>query len=124
MYASELMEKVRKEPKKYEGKQYKIVGECIKRTGEPSNDKTVRIFDGRPMTDTCAAVFITFDTQLKEIRQSVTWQEAIAAWTNGKKVRCEYNGIPRTYSELIIRDQSGQMLNKLEILNGTWYIED
>ncbi len=60
----------------------------------------------------------------EEIKQPVSWQEAIAAWANGKTIRCEYHDETRTYSKDISEDQNGQMMNRLEIKNGTWHIED
>jgi hypothetical protein len=67
---------------------------------------------------------IDVDEDWEEIKQPVPWQEAIAAWAKGKTIWCEYHDETRTYSKDISKDQNGQMMNRLEIKNGTWYIED
>ena len=62
----------------------------------------------------------------QEVRQPVTWQEAIEAWAKGGKVKCILHGKSFTYD----RSKWGNMysgdgyLCDSEILNGTWYIED
>ena len=62
----------------------------------------------------------------QEIKQPVTWQEAIEAWANGGKVKCILHGESFIYDSSQWKNMySGDgYLCDSEILNGTWYIED
>ena len=68
------------------------------------------------------------------VRQPVTWQEAIQAWADGKKVAWEDDAdhrvfdrnkswaIPKYQSHLL--DQDGDAVTVRMISGGTWYVED
>lgn len=60
-----------------------------------------------------------------EVKQPVTWQEAIEAWTNGKTIRCEDGGYDYLFSggKNTLTDSVGP-IDKYQITKGTWYIED
>ena len=63
----------------------------------------------------------------QEVKQPVTWQEAIEAWADGKKIRCvigkaEYIFGRSPYREF--QDQNDYGLAPEHITKGTWYIED
>lgn len=65
----------------------------------------------------------------KEVEQPVTWQEAIKAWANFKRVRCELDGKTWTYdyqlfkSNGILALEDGNAMSPLEITEGKWFIE-
>ena len=75
---------------------------------------------------TSYGAFISELRDWHEVKQPVTWQEAIEAWANGGKVKCILHGKSFTYDS----SKWGNMysgdgyLCGSEILNGTWYIED
>ena len=58
----------------------------------------------------------------QEIKQPVTWQEAIEAWANGKLI-CTTN---EAGGRVCRRGGEGRFmsLSPTEIFHGTWYIED
>lgn len=63
----------------------------------------------------------------KEIKQPVTWQEAIKAWMNGKTICVTQKDIEKRFYEgkdYLLRDQHGDSVSEDEIAEGTWYIED
>lgn len=66
------------------------------------------------------------DNNWQEVKQPVTWQEAIEAWVNGGKVKCILHGESFIYDSSQWKNMySGDgYLCDSEILNGTWYIED
>lgn len=58
----------------------------------------------------------------QEVKQPVTWQEALEAWANGKLIYVVNKAGDRVYSQ---GGEGGYMtLLPAEILHGTWYIED
>lgn len=69
-----------------------------------------------------------------EVKQPVTWQEAIQAWADGKKVVWEEGGerrvfdrnkswaIPKYQSHLL--DQDGDAVTVRMVSGGKWYVED
>ena len=69
-----------------------------------------------------------------EVKQPVTWQEAIQAWVDGKKVVWEEDAerrvfdrnkswaIPKYQSHLL--DQDGDAVTVRMISGGKWYVED
>ena len=69
-------------------------------------------------------IHINIDWQ--EVKQPVTWQEALEAWVNGKRVICKLNEETYAYhiSCLLLVDQDANALSDSEIQRGTWYIED
>ena len=60
----------------------------------------------------------------QEVKQPVTWQEAIEAWVNGNTISCEFNGHKSIYSQGYLGDQNTLAPIKSEFKEGTWYIED
>ena len=69
------------------------------------------------------AVFTVKQDELDEdwqlVRQPVTWQEAIQAWSEGSDIK---ECFPR--SERLYRSGDTIHLNENDVLNGTWYVED
>ena len=57
----------------------------------------------------------------QEVKQPVTWQEAIEAWANGSSIKCECEGGVTFFKPP--RQSSACFTAKL-ITHGTWYIED
>ena len=54
------------------------------------------------------------------VKQPVTWQEAIQAWADGKKVSYKYS-----YNEMMYAFQdSNRMLSIEKIEDAVWYVED
>ena len=70
------------------------------------------------------------DVEWKEIKESVTWQEALEANSKGKKVKVETNsnrckGYTKTFaSDDLLQDTEWDAMTSLEITTGTWYILD
>lgn len=62
----------------------------------------------------------------QEVKQPVTWQEAIEAWVNGKTVKCvDDEGKAWTYKQKwLVASEDDNALALNEIKYGTWYIED
>ncbi len=54
---------------------------------------------------------IRVNNDWQEVKQPVTWQEAIKACANGSLIMCEYKGIKKFFTAKLIT-------------HGTWYIED
>ena len=55
-----------------------------------------------------------------EVKQPVTWQEAIQAWADGKKVSYKYPDDKVVYPF----QDSNKMLSIEKIKSATWYVED
>lgn len=76
------------------------------------------------------SALISLNRDWHEVKKPVPWQEAIEAWANHKRVRCEIDGHVWTYdwnvaekSEMVaIEDGFG--ISPLEIKNGKWFIEE
>ena len=62
--------------------------------------------------------FLNVNDEWGEVKQPVTWQEALEAWATGKSITLKMNG----QTEII--DYSGLALNKKDIQNGEWYINE
>ena len=63
----------------------------------------------------------------QEVKQPVTWQEAIEAWMNGKTIGVTQKDIEKRFYEgkdYLLRDQHGDSVSEDEIAEGTWYIEE
>lgn len=63
----------------------------------------------------------------KEVKEPVTWQEAIQAWVEGKTIYCILQDNQDSYK--YIYSGTGFRNNKIcisrkEIVEGNWYIED
>ena len=56
-----------------------------------------------------------------EVRQPVTWQEAIEAWADGKKISYSYGGYDR---QLPFEDSNAMMLTIQKIKEAEWYVEE
>lgn len=56
------------------------------------------------------------DSEWEEVKQPVSWQEALEAWATGKAITLKINGVAHCI------DYSGLALNKKDIQNGEWYI--
>jgi len=131
MYASELMEKVIKEPEKYEGKRYK--GYPIK-DADGNNYEELIVKNGNLCIDDGDDwAYINSHTQLEEIPQPVTWQEALEAFAKGKRIKLVIPGLIQGETvEHIFKDTKTFMLQSDKryiltadtFLNGTWYILD
>lgn len=94
MYASELMELARKEPEKYEGKQYKASGDVIlKRTGDRADTDIITFKYGCPIVEGHATAFMSARTELEEIKpepKPVPFIEAREAFENGKVIIAKF----------------------------------
>ena len=64
---------------------------------------------------------IRINRDWQEVKQPVTWQEAIEAWAEGKKITCECEGVGTFFRPSNV--SSACFTAKL-ITHGTWYIED
>ena len=63
---------------------------------------------------------VALDLDWQLVRQPVTWQEAIQAWADGKKVSYKYS-----YNEVMYEFQdSNRMLSIEKIKDAAWYVED
>jgi hypothetical protein len=54
------------------------------------------------------------------VRQPVTWQKAIQAWVDGKKVSYSYMG----YDKRFPFEDSNTMMSIEKVKNAEWYVED
>lgn len=118
MYASELMEKVIKEPEKYEGKRYK--GYPIK-DADGNNYEELIVKNGNLCIDDGDDwAYINSHTQLEEIPQPVTWQEALEAWAKGKSIKI----MKPNNCCVRLNNYEGFVLYTSMIEAGTWYILD
>ena len=55
------------------------------------------------------------------VREPVTWQEAIEAWADGKKISYSYGGYDRWSP---FEDSNAMMLTIQKIKEAEWYVED
>lgn len=68
---------------------------------------------------------VSADLDWHEVRQSVTWEEAIQAWVGGKTIKCEHGQITFVYNpdyDEFFGNNSG--VHKRLFTNGKWYVED
>ena len=97
------------------------------------------VLDGGKVIDesSCAGGFngnVALDLDWQLVRQPVTWQEAIQAWVDGKKVVWEEDAERRVFdrsngwlspmNQVHLIDQDGNALTVGMILRGKWYVED
>ena len=125
MYASELMEWARKNPKEYAGKRYKVVNTCV---FEPLYDVKVNTFGNLVCGEGEDMVYINTHTQLEEIPpkpKPVTFMEAV---NSGKNVKPYGDGEcwafmpPKNWISFM--GCSGKLgAEYLEYINGLWLIE-
>ena len=68
-------------------------------------------------------VAFNLDWQLvrQPVRQPVTWQEAIQAWADGKKVSYSYKGYDKRYG---FEHPNAMLLTTEKIKHAEWYVED
>ena len=76
---------------------------------------------------------LTTEDSWHEVKQPVTWQEAIQAWYEGKKVVWEEDMDRRVFRknrwlgaklQSYLIDEEGEALTIGEIFLGKWYVED
>ena len=62
----------------------------------------------------------------QEIKQPVTWQEAIEAWADGDTVKCVLGKSESVFfgEKIAFRNQDASVIDKVQIREGAWYIED
>lgn len=65
------------------------------------------------------AGYLSLDLDWKPVRQSVTWQEAIQAWADGKTIRLK---MPEW--EQVWKPTNAISFNHCQITQGSWYVED
>ena len=56
----------------------------------------------------------------QEVKQPVTWQEAIQAWADGKNISYSYMG----YDKRFDFEDSNAMMSIEKVKNADWYVED
>lgn len=69
------------------------------------------------------------EMEWKEVKEPVTWQEAIEAWIDGKTIYCLLNGEKFIYERSPLRKslydtEWKSSISAAELMNGDWYIED
>ena len=63
---------------------------------------------------------VALDLDWQLVRHPVTWQEAIQAWADGKKVSYKYS-----YNEMMYAFQDSNTMMSIEkVKNAEWYVED
>jgi hypothetical protein len=73
-------------------------------------------------TEMQAVAVLPLDIEWGLVPQEATWQEAIQAWLDGKKVTCRYENDETTYNAGGI--VMTLYLSKESIKYGKWYIEN
>lgn len=129
LYASELMELARKEPEKYEGKRYKVLGLCCIGPERQCYGEVIVDSEGRLQGkgyDNWA--YINSNTKLEEIKpqpQPVPFMEAVKAMKQGKFACCSCDGETKVYGGLSFTTSSGyEAVTTNEILYGVWTIKE
>ena len=90
--------------------------------------------EGKNISDLASGQFdgnFTLDNDWQEIKQPVTWQEAIEAWaTKGKDISCKivkqeyyFKKFKEKYNTEL-QDHNGYGIAWEHITKGTWYIEN
>ena len=87
------------------------------------------IFNGKNIDDKPGGGFggnIYQEADWQEIKQPVTWQEAIEAWMNGEPIKCVLEESVSVFDgeKINFRDSRSNAVDKVQLRNGTWYIED
>ena len=137
----EVMRLLEENPKK----RFEATLDCTSNIARMSVEKGVsryfkfEVFDGSRRIEQSynAGAFngnVSLDLDWHEVKQLVTWQEAIQAWADGKKVVWEEDAdrrvfdrnkswpIPKYQSHLL--DQDGDAVTVRMISGGKWYVED
>lgn len=131
MFASELMEEVRENPDKYEKQVFEVTdGYALTSTGKSVPHIIISAGTAREGHTGKIAYFST-DTQVKEIKQPVTWQEALEAHAHGKAIKLVIHtgfkgDVVHIFNSdiLMLKSQNGYILTSDVLLTGIWYIED
>lgn len=127
MFASELMEEVRENPDKYEKQVFEVTdGYALTSTGKSVPHIIISAGTAREGHTGNIAYFST-DTQVKEIKQPVTWQEAIQAWIDGKTIYSDGDYGKHFYlsgSQYLKDNENAVPITRIELQKQKWYIED
>jgi len=131
MYASQLMELARANPKEYEGKKYKVVSGSAMFTYNGQEFRECVVKSGMLLIPNSPhyGALIYSDTQLELIPVSVPAMDAVEAYSKGKTVQCKIgNYLDTTYSGGAslsdFRGTNGSYLTAKELTEGVWYILD
>jgi len=124
IYASDLMTEARKNKEKYEGKRYRVASDFAKM----ANGQSVlncRIEEGCLIVDgTHMRVYFTESTTLEEIKPEPKPVSFIEAMNSTRRIRPkgheEYNDL----SYWVCEFPSMSRKNYLDLINGTWFIEE
>jgi len=125
MFASELMELARKNPKEYEGKKYNVITGIIRDCAGNMLDKIV-IHDGVAMNiDHTHVAYICSYTTLEPLPQPVSFMEAA---NSGKRIKPDnssqnYESLDFWLSAMGDSSCISIWANKRNYLNGGWLIE-
>ena len=62
----------------------------------------------------------------REVKQPVTWQEAIQAWADGGSIKwvSQDSNLVRVYNQSHLNDDQRIAMHNGQINHGTWYIEE
>ena len=94
---------------------------------------TIHDDDGDQIIQSLVEERMTLDLDWYEVKQPVTWPEAIQAWYEGKKVVWEDDTDRRVFRknrwlgakhQSYLIDEEGEALTIGEIFLGKWYVED
>ena len=66
----------------------------------------------------------TTEDLVDEVKKPVTWQEAIQAWAEGSRVTVEYESLGGIVKHGKIPFSENFSVNRNELIQGTWYVED
>lgn len=86
---------------------------CYKFTGHDAND-------GDQILQPLVEERMTLDLDWHEVKQPVTWQEAVEAWADGKKVSYSYVDSDLGY---VFEDYNATLTTD-NLKNAKWYVED
>jgi hypothetical protein len=137
MKAYELMKLAAENPQKYKGKKYSVKwGKVVDRDGDCM--KAIEVDSDGQLVGACGKwAYVSCDTELEEIKpEPVPFMDAVRAYSEGKTIRCEYNGYKITYTPTdaklsglgigmyLFIDGDGKGTTAEMFLEGAWYIED
>lgn len=122
----ELMRLAKENPEKYEGKRYKVVKGIVLNKNGGCFYYEVVVYNGEIViaANKNHSALIDSSTELEEIKQPVTPQEAAKSFSEGKTIRCEYiDSVIMFKKDTPSRSFTPDYYMKL-MLEGTWYIEE